>query len=505
MARPLCGGVASSQRPRSQPIRNKSDRTTTYPRTAKADSDTRWCPTRGRSGAQARRDPSRLLEAADDRDAYRSSAPTADGAGSHATQQPVRAGAVRARDPRVGRAHRAWWPVARAHRQAHRSFAPGQVPRRCRRCPCGSLVGWLQSPHQRGAIRRTAAADDRPPRDARRVRARLLSWAPIPGGDARCVPTPRRPGRASSAATCSGCPAADELAGFAPDFTIVDAPSFRAEPERDGVRSETVILVHLGRQEITHRRHRVRGRDQEGCLRHPQLSIARRGRAADALVRQRGRRWRRGHLLRPVRDGQDDPLRRPAAHPHRRRRAWLGSRRRVQLRGWLLRQDHPAVAYLRARHLLHDPALRDHPRERGHRCREPRARSRLGGAHREHARRLSARVHQQQLPDRPRRTPVERHLPDRGCVRGAAAHLPSQSGPGAVPLHQRLHRQARRDRGRRQGADRHLLDLLRSAIHAPPSGRVCADAGRSARPARRARLDGQHRLDRRSRSVWASG
>ena len=45
-------------------------------------------------------------------------------------------------------------------------------------------------------------------------------------------------------------PPAEDLAGFMPDFTIVDAPSFRADPERDGVRSETVILVHLGRQEI---------------------------------------------------------------------------------------------------------------------------------------------------------------------------------------------------------------------------------------------------------------
>ncbi len=42
----------------------------------------------------------------------------------------------------------------------------------------------------------------------------------------------------------------EQLAGFTPDFTIVDAPSFRADPHRDGVRSETVILVHLGRQEI---------------------------------------------------------------------------------------------------------------------------------------------------------------------------------------------------------------------------------------------------------------
>ena len=45
-------------------------------------------------------------------------------------------------------------------------------------------------------------------------------------------------------------PAAADLKGFQPNFTIIDAPSFRADPERDGTRSETVILVHLSRQEI---------------------------------------------------------------------------------------------------------------------------------------------------------------------------------------------------------------------------------------------------------------
>ena len=45
-------------------------------------------------------------------------------------------------------------------------------------------------------------------------------------------------------------PTAEELATFEPDFTIVDAPSFRADPDRDGTRSETVILVHYSRQEI---------------------------------------------------------------------------------------------------------------------------------------------------------------------------------------------------------------------------------------------------------------
>ena len=42
-------------------------------------------------------------------------------------------------------------------------------------------------------------------------------------------------------------PSADELAGFKTDLTIVNLPSFRADPERHGCRSETVIAVNLKR------------------------------------------------------------------------------------------------------------------------------------------------------------------------------------------------------------------------------------------------------------------
>jgi phosphoenolpyruvate carboxykinase (ATP) len=45
-------------------------------------------------------------------------------------------------------------------------------------------------------------------------------------------------------------PKPEELVGFEPNFTIIDAPSFRADPEKDGIRSETVILVNLAKQEI---------------------------------------------------------------------------------------------------------------------------------------------------------------------------------------------------------------------------------------------------------------
>jgi phosphoenolpyruvate carboxykinase (ATP) len=40
-------------------------------------------------------------------------------------------------------------------------------------------------------------------------------------------------------------PGAEELAGFEPEFTIIDLPSFRADPARHGTRSETVIAVNL--------------------------------------------------------------------------------------------------------------------------------------------------------------------------------------------------------------------------------------------------------------------
>ena len=41
-----------------------------------------------------------------------------------------------------------------------------------------------------------------------------------------------------------------ELVGFAPEFAVVDAANFLAEPERDGTRSETFIIVDLGRKLI---------------------------------------------------------------------------------------------------------------------------------------------------------------------------------------------------------------------------------------------------------------
>jgi len=45
-------------------------------------------------------------------------------------------------------------------------------------------------------------------------------------------------------------PSAGELKEFIPNFTILDVPSFRADPQTEGTRTETAILLNLARMEI---------------------------------------------------------------------------------------------------------------------------------------------------------------------------------------------------------------------------------------------------------------
>src|SRR5690242_5829220 len=45
-------------------------------------------------------------------------------------------------------------------------------------------------------------------------------------------------------------PEASELAGFEPEYTIIDLPTFRADPERHGSRTETVVAVNFSKKLI---------------------------------------------------------------------------------------------------------------------------------------------------------------------------------------------------------------------------------------------------------------
>jgi len=120
----------------------------------------------------------------------------------------------------------------------------------------------------------------------------------------------------------------------------------RSQDSRDQERH--VHRAELRPQDDPHRRHALRRRTEEGDLHDAQLSAPRPGRVADALLGESGRERRRGPVLRPLRHRQDDALGRSRARPDRRRRARLVRSGRVQFRGRLLRQGHPAVARRRA-------------------------------------------------------------------------------------------------------------------------------------------------------------
>jgi phosphoenolpyruvate carboxykinase (ATP) len=53
-----------------------------------------------------------------------------------------------------------------------------------------------------------------------------------------------------------------------PEFTIIDLPSFKADPARHGCRTETVIALDLARKARPDRRHRLCRRDEEVGLHH---------------------------------------------------------------------------------------------------------------------------------------------------------------------------------------------------------------------------------------------
>ena len=85
--------------------------------------------------------------------------------------------------------------------------------------------------------------------------------------------------------------------------------------------------------------------------------------------------------------------------------------------------------------------LRDHAGKRHFRSRLAAAGFERRHADREHAGRLSARLHRESLAGEARRPSAERHFPHLRCLRRDAAHLPAHPRPGHLPFHFRLHQQ----------------------------------------------------------------
>ena len=106
-----------------------------------------------------------------------------------------------------------------------------------------------------------------------------------------------------------------------PQFTVIDAPSFKADPARHGSRSDCFIYVHLGKQLVL-----IGGTSYAGEIKKSIFTILNyllplQGRAFDALLGERRRGRRHGAVLRPVRHGKDDAVERSGPAAPRRRRA----------------------------------------------------------------------------------------------------------------------------------------------------------------------------------------
>jgi phosphoenolpyruvate carboxykinase (ATP) len=158
---------------------------------------------------------------------------------------------------------------------------------------------------------------------------------------------------------------------------------------------------------------------------------------------------------------------------------WGG--RHLQLRRRLLRQDDPPVGGGRAGNLRHHPALRHRAgKRRARRARAPRFRRRI--ADREHALRLSARLHSECQRQWPRQPSEEHHHADGGRFRRDAADRQADAGAGDVPLPVGLHGQGCRHGARRDRTRGDLLDLLRRAVHAATSVGIRQSAARADRP-----------------------
>ena len=154
------------------------------------------------------------------------------------------------------------------------------------------------------------------------------------------------------------------VADFVPEFTVVDAALFQADPQRDGTAFGDLHSRQLRAPHDSHRRYALRRRDQEVGVHGNELLVAAARDAADALLGQRRARGRRRDLLRPLGHRQDDALLRFAPSADRRRRARLVGRRRLQLRRRMLREGDSPLADGGARDLGRDQSLLDRHRER---------------------------------------------------------------------------------------------------------------------------------------------
>ena len=306
-------------------------------------------------------------------------------------QERLDPAALRARDRARRGADRRGRADGRRHRHAHRPLAAGQVrrPRAGLRGP--DLVGG-----QQGARR----GDVRPLRDkvtdflgrrGRRCTSSTRSPARILRTASRCASSRRIRTTRSSRRPCSSIPSPTSSPASHRRRLCCTRPALEAVPDEDGTRTGTFIVLHPVRTEVL-----IGGTFYAGEIKKSIFTVMNDRLPLEGVFRCTARPTSpHGRATSPSSSVFPAPARprspRIPSGADRRRRARLGRRRHLQLRGRLLREGDPPLRRRRSRDLQDDAHVRDDPRERRYRrARRGRPRRRLD--HREHARGVPARV-----------------------------------------------------------------------------------------------------------------
>ena len=112
-------------------------------------------------------------------------------------------------------------------------------------------------------------------------------------------------------------PVAPELEDFIPELTIVDLPSFKADPKRHGVRTDTIIAIDFSKKIILIGNSSYAGEMKKSVFTTLNFYLPAQGVMPMHCSANVGHGRRRRAVLRPVRHRQDHALGRSETHPHR--------------------------------------------------------------------------------------------------------------------------------------------------------------------------------------------
>ena len=142
-------------------------------------------------------------------------------------------------------------------------------------------------------------------------------------------------------------------------MTIVDLPSFKADPKRHGCRSETVVAIDFTRKIVLIGGTNYAGEMKKSVFTYlnftlPGAHVMPMHCSANVGKLEAGMETDTAIFFGLSGTGKTTLSQDPDRIADRRRRTRLGQRRRLQFRGRLLRQGNQAVARGRARNLFHD-------------------------------------------------------------------------------------------------------------------------------------------------------